>query len=151
MATNIVTSDGKDLDSRYLGILAKAASAKTADSIAFSSVSGRPTTLQFGGTYDYNSGKQSGMSITWSAPNNLIGRISGSSYPGHSSDSTKLTFVINGKTVASKTEEGTTTASADYTFLKQGTQVKVTGTKGGTIPGAAYVQLVFTGSICSLA
>lgn len=32
MATNIVTSDGKDLDSRYLGINAKAASAGYADS-----------------------------------------------------------------------------------------------------------------------
>lgn len=151
MATNIVTSDGKDLDSRYLGISAKAVSAKTADSIAFSSVSGRPTTLQFGGTYNYSSGKQSGMSITWSAPNNLIGQVTGSSYSGHSSDSTKLTFVVNGKTVASKSGEGSTSASADYTFLKKGTQVKVTGTKGGTIPGAAYVQLAFIGSICSLA
>ena len=32
MASGYVTSDGKDLDSRYLGISAKAASAKTADS-----------------------------------------------------------------------------------------------------------------------
>ena len=151
MNSNYKTNDGKDLDERYLGISAKAASAKTADSIAFSSVSGRPTTLQFGGTYNYNSGNQNGMSITWSAPNNLIGRVSGSSYPGHSSDSTKLIFVVNGNTVASKTGEGTTTAEADYTFLKKGTQVKVTGTKGGTIPGRAYVQLTFTGSICSLA
>ena len=31
MASGYVTSDGKDLDSRYLGISAKAASAKTAD------------------------------------------------------------------------------------------------------------------------
>lgn len=151
MASNYVTSDGKDLDSRYLGISAKAASAKTADSIAFSSVSGRPTTLQFGGTYGYDSGEQRGMSITWSAPNNLIGQISGSSYSGHSSDSTKLTLVVNSKTVASKTAEGSTTATADYVFFKKGTQVKVTGTKGGTLPGRAYVRLTFTGSICSLA
>ena len=32
MASNIVTADGKDLDSRYLGINAKAQSATTADS-----------------------------------------------------------------------------------------------------------------------
>ena len=32
MASGYVTSDGKDLDSRYLGINAKAASAKVADS-----------------------------------------------------------------------------------------------------------------------
>lgn len=31
MASGFVTNDGKDLDSRYLGINAKAASAKTAD------------------------------------------------------------------------------------------------------------------------
>ena len=43
MATNIVTSDGKDLDSRYLGISAKAASAKTADSVSYSNVSGKPS------------------------------------------------------------------------------------------------------------
>lgn len=33
MASGYVTSDGKDLDSRYLGINAKAASAKTADNV----------------------------------------------------------------------------------------------------------------------
>ena len=39
MASGYVTSDGKDLDSRYLGITAKAASAETADSVSGSSVS----------------------------------------------------------------------------------------------------------------
>ena len=39
MASGYVTSDGKDLDSRYLGINAKAVSAKTADSVSGSSVS----------------------------------------------------------------------------------------------------------------
>lgn len=33
MASGFVTNDGKDLDSRYLGINAKAASAKTADNV----------------------------------------------------------------------------------------------------------------------
>lgn len=33
MASGYVTSDGKDLDSRYLGINSKAASAKTADNV----------------------------------------------------------------------------------------------------------------------
>ncbi len=39
MVSGYVTSDGKDLDSRYLGIKAKAASAKMADSVSGSSVS----------------------------------------------------------------------------------------------------------------
>ena len=34
MASGFITNDGKDLDSRYLGINAKAASAKTADNVA---------------------------------------------------------------------------------------------------------------------
>lgn len=40
MASNIITSDGKDLDSRYLGIGAKAASATRADSAARADVAG---------------------------------------------------------------------------------------------------------------
>lgn len=49
MASGYVTSDGKDLDSRYLAIGGKAASASTADtatkanSVAWSAVSGKPS------------------------------------------------------------------------------------------------------------
>ena len=39
MASGFVTNDGKDLDSRYLGINAKAVSAKIADSVSGSNVS----------------------------------------------------------------------------------------------------------------
>lgn len=43
MASGYVTSDGKDLDARYLGINAKAKSATTADSVAWGSVTGKPS------------------------------------------------------------------------------------------------------------
>lgn len=47
MASGYVTSDGKDLDSRYLGINAKAVSAKTADNVTNKGVVKRGSPIFF--------------------------------------------------------------------------------------------------------
>lgn len=46
MASKYVTDDGLDLDSRYLGINAKAKSAETADSVNWDGVTGVPTGIE---------------------------------------------------------------------------------------------------------
>ena len=76
MASSIVTADGKDLDSRYLGINA---TAKAASSAPWSGISGKPAlltpgvqlyTTQGGITIDVTCGK--GGTATWTAPCNVI-------------------------------------------------------------------------------
>ena len=87
MASGYVTSDGKDLDSRYLGKAEKAASAGYADSaghansVAWSGVSGKPAyRLRCPSGNAVSIGR---TSLPWSAPTNcfLIGgtfsRVSG--------------------------------------------------------------------------
>ena len=158
MASNYKTNDCKDLDERYLGINAKAKSASTADSVSYTNVSGRPSGMQFGGKYSYDSGQNKNMSLSWSAPNDLIGYISATSHPGYNGnssgdnkDAAHITFRIGSVVIANnKSGWGKMGETVDYVFLKRGTVVQVSGTKGTTVPGAAYVQLTFNGSICSL-
>ena len=151
MATNIVTSDGKDLDSRYLGISAKAASATVADSansIAYSKVSGRPSGLSFGGTYSYNKTTAYGtVSLTFTAPNNIVGSVSAFNESSHEYDDLTMTFVVNGKTLVNKKTGEGKVSSGTFTnvFLKKGQTMKVTGTTGDY--GSGRVNISFSGAI----
>ena len=70
MASGYVTADGKDLDSRYLAIGGKAASASTADkanSVAWSAVSGKPgipsKLVRDGGVITASVGSQKNYSV----------------------------------------------------------------------------------------
>ena len=72
MASNYMTSDGVDLDSRYLGINAKAKSAATADtanSVAWGSVSGKPS---FWPKINWNSAVKLSGASNWTAPSNGV-------------------------------------------------------------------------------
>ena len=60
MASGYVTADGKDLDSRYLGISDKAASAKTADNVTNKGTitrNGNPIMFTLKGTGSYTATK----------------------------------------------------------------------------------------------
>ena len=78
MASGYQTSDGVDLDSRYLGINAKAKSAATADtatkanSVAWGSVTGKPdVTKGWKGFSDLGS-VAINKDVTWTAPSDGI-------------------------------------------------------------------------------
>ena len=144
MATNIVTSDGKDLDSRYLGISAKAASAKTADSVSYSNVSGKPSGLSFGGNYTWNKTGSANTTITFTAPSNVCGLVSARCEPSYASGVSKLKLVINGKTIVDKQSTAGVTASQQYVFLKKGQTVIATYTK---VSGEASAELNVSGAI----
>lgn len=95
MATNIVTSDGKDLDSRYLGINAKAASARYADS------AGSATNVTNKGSIVRNGNPVfvtlwGANSRAWSAPSNgILHCAKGFTFGKSSSDDERNMVFVN--------------------------------------------------------
>lgn len=135
MASNYMTSDGVDLDSRYLGINAKAKSAATADtatkanSVDWGGVSGKPSNLSYGGykTTAVISGgvTGSGNKATYKVPKNCVAKVTVSSRDQYADD--YMNFSVSGGYTA--TREGNFKDGyvlPDELFLPANTTVTVT-------------------------
>lgn len=96
MASGFVTNDGKDLDSRYLGINAKAASAKTADNVTNKGTitrNGNPIVFTLKGTGSYTATKAGVVAQADSGSSTTRGLTINGSYFG------KTAFVQSGDTI----------------------------------------------------
>lgn len=151
MASGYVTSDGKDLDSRYLGINSKAASAKVADSA--NSISGSAVYNKLGVTggarVNVNSkstgttGKSVSYTTTADGYASLTCAITGY---GSNVNGWGLTLKVGGQTRA--TLEGTASSNRVSTtlteFLKKGTAIQLSCDMGNK------KDLSIAGSMCPI-
>jgi hypothetical protein len=139
MASKYVTDDGLDLDSRYLGINAKAKSAETADtatSITWESVSDKPEDLSHGAyiTVAYVSANPSGSGnrVSYTVPKNCLATVSVSGRYSYPDD--YLTFTLTGG--FRHTDEGDFSKGRDMPgplFLAEGTVVTATLSRNSTV------------------
>ena len=151
MASGYVTADGKDLDSRYLGINSKAASAKVADSA--NSISGSAVYNKLGVTggtrinVNSKSTNTTGQSISYTTTAdgyvNLTCAITGYS---SNVNGWGLTLKVGGATRA--TLEGTASSKTVSTtlteFLKKGTAIQLSCDRSNT------KDLSISGSVCPI-
>ena len=151
MASGYVTSDGKDLDSRYLGISAKAASAKVADSA--NSISGSAVYNKLGVTggtvvsvsskATNTTGKSVSYTTTADGYASLVCAITGY---GANVKGWGLTLKVGGATRVTK--EGTASSKTVSTtlteFLKKGTAIQLSCNMGNT------KDLSISGSVCPI-
>ncbi len=139
MASGYVTADGKDLDSRYLGINSKAASAKVADSA--NSISGSAVYNKIGVTgsarvaVNKASTRTSATSISYTTSADgyvtLVCAITGY---GSNINGWKLTLKVGSSTRA--TLEGTASSAVVSTtiaeFMKKGTAIQLSCDRSNT-------------------
>ena len=129
MASGYITSDGKDLDERYLGIDGKAKSAETADtattaaSVDWESVSGKPGLQIQTATSDYVT--VAAMNLPWTAPVDCF-----IDYFTYSNDSSNNYMCINGKRIG---------VFSNGTSERE--DLKMYVRKGDVLSGTAYVRL----------
>lgn len=129
MASGYQTSDGVDLDSRYLGINAKAKSAATADtatkanSVAWGNVSGKPGLRIQTATSNYVT--VSSINLPWTAPVDCF-----IDYIIHANNSTNNYLYINGNQIGILS-----IGEADRLELKMYIR------KGDVLSGTKYVHL----------
>ena len=155
MASGYITSDGKDLDQRYLGIDAKAKSAEVADtasSVSWSGISGKPMVrLPSGpGVFSTARPQRVGTAFVFTAPSDICITYWGATSLG--GFSLYINDVLIGQARDVTTDDvvyisavayganGVRTSSRMYPmFLKQGDVVKISGGSSSASFIMAYV------------
>ena len=149
MASGYMTSDGKDLDARYLGINAKAASAKTVDSVSGSLVYNKIGVASNQAITFTISGTANNGNVTYKTP--VDGYVTVYAKVDHGSSSYKIELKWGTVTLseaeipqysaATKTYSAFFKAGEVFTLVYGGTHPSTTLTISGTVyPLAFYAK-----------